>query len=243
MSAWLFDLGNSRLKYAPLSGDRAGPVTAIAHDGHRFPAGWEASLPPGCTRACVASVAPAPLLEQLRTRLLAQGADVERVQAQADCDGVRIAYADPARLGIDRFLALLAAHAQCREDALVVGVGTALTLDLLGRDGSHRGGRIAPSPTLMRQALHARAPHLPESGGRYVAFADDTASALASGCEGAAVALVEHSLDAAGLLLGAMPTLLVHGGGAQPLLAHLPRARSLPALVLDGLARWAVLPR
>jgi len=243
MSTWLFDLGNSRLKCAPLVDGRAGPMVAIAHDGHRFADGWEASLPAGCTRACVASVAPAPLLEQLRTRLLERDAEVERVRTQAECAGVRIAYADPASLGVDRFLALLAAHARCDQDVLVVGVGTALTLDLLARDGRHHGGRIAPSPALMRDALHSRAPHLPAAGGDYVPFASDTAGALASGCEGAAVALVEHTLHAAVALLGTAPALLVHGGGASVLPARLPQARNVPTLVLDGLARWAALPR
>ena len=69
-------------------------------------------------------------------------------------------------------------------------MGTALTIDLLGADGRHHGGRIAPSPRLMREALHARAVQLPPEGGRYAEFADDTDHALASGCAGAALALL-----------------------------------------------------
>src|SRR5690606_22342721 len=129
MSRWLFDLGNSRLKFAPLQDGRAGPVTAIAHDGHRFADGWDALLPVDCTRAFVSSVGPTPLLEQLRMRLFERGAEVERARTEAACDGVRIAYGAPSRLGVDRFLALLAAHAWHEGHALVVGVGTALTID------------------------------------------------------------------------------------------------------------------
>src|SRR3546814_11073540 len=66
----------------------------------------------------------------------------------------------PSRLGVDRFLALLGAHARGVGATMVVGVGTALTVDWLDADGRHRGGRIAPSPTLMRDALHARAARL-----------------------------------------------------------------------------------
>lgn len=239
MSSWLFDLGNSRLKCAPLLDGRAGPATAIAHDGRDFAPGWEALLPAGCSRAWVASVASAPLLGQLEAWLSGQGARVERARTQPARDGVRIAYAEPARLGVDRFLALLAAHARYQAAALVVGVGTALTIDLLARDGRHHGGRIAPSPMLMREALHARAPHLPAAGGDYTAFATDTGDALASGCEGAALALVERSVAEGAALLGADPVLLVHGGGASALLPRLPTAHHVPALVLDGLARWA----
>lgn len=240
MSTWLFDLGNSRLKLAPLHDDgRAGEVVAVAHDGTRFADGWEATLPDACRRACVASVAPGAVLEQLHACLSARGASIEQVRTQAECDGVRIAYAEPAQLGVDRFLALLAAHAHCTGAALVAGVGTALTIDLLAADGRHHGGRIAPSPALMREALHARAAQLPPAGGNYATFADDTAGALASGCEGAALALVERSLAEATTLLGTPPALLVHGGGAPVLLPRLPAARHLPALVIDGLARWA----
>ena len=152
--------------------------------------------------------------------------------------GVRIAYADPARFGVDRFLALLAARARLPQGALVVGVGTALTIDLLDADGVHRGGRIAPSPTLKRSALQALAAQLPATGGDYIAFAANTADALASGCEGAALGLVDGSLAAAALLGGAPPALLLHGGGAPALLDRLPQARHAPALVLEGLLQW-----
>src|SRR4030095_765238 len=104
--------------------------------------------------------------------------------------------------------------------ALVCGVGTALTVDLVDGDGRHLGGRIAPSPTLMREVLHARAPQLPEQGGTYADFATDTEDALASGCEGAGVALISHSLDAAERLLGARPQLFLHGGGSEAAATH-----------------------
>src|SRR5690606_11535094 len=130
------------------------------------------------------------------------------------------------------------AHARGAGATLVVGVGTALTIDWLDAGGRHHGGRIAPSPTLMRQALHGRAAHLRASGGGYVEFGDDTDDALESGCIGAALALVERSLQAA-TQAGAVPRLLLHGGGADALRAALPQAVPAPALVLEGLGRWA----
>ena len=114
-----------------------------------------------------------------------------------------------------------------------------MTIDLVDGDGRHRGGRIAPSPTLMREMLHARATQLAPMGGTYAEFADDTEDALASGCEGAALALVERSVAEAARLLRTQPRLLLHGGGADALHAHLKDAHLRPALVLEGLARWA----
>ena len=240
MSTWLFDLGNSRLKFAPLRGGVVGDVAAIAHDGNAFEPAWEDRLPAHMDAACIAAVAAPSLSARLSAALAARGAGLSMVHTEASLAGVRIAYAQPARLGVDRFLALLAAHARGARPALVVGVGTALTIDLVDTDGLHRGGRIAPSPALMRAALHARAPLLPEDGGRYREFADDTDDALASGCEGAALALVARSMEEGTRLLhGDAPELLLHGGGAPALLPHLPAAVHLPVLVLQGLAHWA----
>jgi type III pantothenate kinase len=93
----------------------------------------------------------------------------------------------------------------------------------------------------MRATLHARAAQLPIEGGAYTEFAADTEDALASGCEGAAIALVERSLAVATQGLGRAPRVLLHGGGADALRAHLLGVESRPALVLEGLARWAAL--
>jgi type III pantothenate kinase len=239
---WVFDLGNTRLKFAPLHAHGIGAVSAPAHVDAAGGVG-ALTLPEGAV-AHVASVASdahtLALLELLSQRF----SHIQRVRTLPRCAGVRIAYAQPERLGVDRFLALLAAHAAApRMATLLVAVGTALTIDLLDVEGLHRGGRIAPSPALMREALHARTTHLPAQGGTYTEFAADTEAALASGCEGAALALVERSLAEARRLLGKAPRLLLHGGGAPALQAHLSNAEVEPLLVLQGLAHWARIGR
>ena len=240
MNAWLFDLGNSRLKCAPLHDDgRVGDGVAIDHDAQALPTGWTDALPPRIDAAYVASVAPEALRMQLLDALTRHGPRIMLARTVPVLAGVRIAYAQPHKFGVDRFLALLAARARGAGPWLVVGVGTALTIDLLDADGRHRGGRIAPSPALMRDALQRRAPQLPERGGAYAEFAGDTETALASGCIGAALALIERSRDAADALLAAPPRLLLHGGGAPLLLPLLADVASAPALVLEGLAQWA----
>jgi type III pantothenate kinase len=176
---------------------------------------------------------------ELIDALTARGRRISMARTQPHFADMRIAYANPARLGVDRFLALVAARTRGVDPWLVVGVGTALTIDLIDAAGVHRGGRIAPSPTLMRESLHARAPQLPIAGGNNVMFADDTDSALASGCEGAALALIEQSRHAAVALLGMPPRILLHGGGAAALAPALPDAIMSPSLVLEGLAQWS----
>ncbi|HLT44693.1 MAG TPA: type III pantothenate kinase [Luteimonas sp.] len=240
-SEWLFDLGNSRLKFAPVVEGQVGEVRSVAHAGGRLPRGWDAALPERFEAAWIASVAAAPVRDALRDALAARARHLQHASTLPACAGVRIAYARPERLGVDRFLSLLGAHARSAgRPCLVVGVGTALTVDLLEGDGRHRGGRIAPSPTLMREALHARAAQLPVEGGAHTDFASDTGDALASGCEGAALGLVRDSLGSARALLGEAPALLVHGGGAAPLLPRLADALHAPALVLEGLLQFRI---
>jgi type III pantothenate kinase len=241
MSTWLFDLGNSRLKCAPLDDDGhvVGDVPLeVAHEGTALPADWAMRLPARIDVAFLASVANPTLTTAVLDALTTRCTRITRPRTLRACAGVRIAYAEPSRLGVDRFLALLAAHARGAEAWLVVGIGTALTIDLLDADGQHHGGRIAPSPTLMREALHARAPQLPSSGGAYVDFAADTGDGLVSGCDGAALALIADSRARATARLGTAPRVIVHGGGSAALLPHLPDVVAAPGLVLEGLARW-----
>jgi type III pantothenate kinase len=233
ITTFLFDLGNTRLKVAELTAEgRVGETAAITHDDGLA---WLDELPRGDV-ACIASVGPASRHVNLVRALAARFTRLHVVRTQAALGHLRIAYATPEHLGVDRFLALIAAI-----DAgpvLLIGVGTALTCDLLDGDGLHRGGRIAPSPSLMRHALHARASVLPEIGGLYAEFADDTDHALASGCEGAALALVDRSLAEAQRMLGVRPMLWLHGGGAQALRTRLPVHEWVPDAVMRGLARW-----
>lgn len=240
MSTWLFDLGNTRLKCAQLRSDGCrGEVLAIAHRDAGLAAAMAERLPARIEVAHVASVVDSALRVEVLQALAKRCERISLARTQARFGSVRIAYPQPQQLGVDRFLALLAAHANDGHAALVCGVGTGLTIDLLDADGQHHGGLIAPSPTTMREALHDRAPHLPIDTGVCRDFADNTADALASGCQAAALGLIERSIAAAHGKLGRTPALILHGGGAAPLRQALPQARLNPDLVLDGLAIWA----
>ena len=243
MTTFLFDLGNTRLKYAELRDDGSlGDVVAVAHDGDALAAGWDAALPARFEAAALTMVGATTLRTRLLDALTARCGLISIARTVATFGGLRIAYPQPESLGADRFLAMLGALAHDTTPWLVVGIGTAITLDLIDADGLHRGGRIAPSPALMREALHARAAQLPEHGGQCVAFADNTPDALRSGCDGAALALIDRALRDAEALLGAIPALILHGGGVDALSGLSADATRAPALVLEGLAAWATIP-
>ena len=71
----------------------------------------------------------------------------------AEALGVRCAYRDCSRLGIDRWLALLAGWSLAAGPCVVVDVGTAVTLDWVDRSGRHQGGFILPGLRLGIEAL------------------------------------------------------------------------------------------
>ncbi|HMB58198.1 MAG TPA: type III pantothenate kinase [Arenimonas sp.] len=240
---WLIDLGNTRLKYAVLNADGShGEVQAFAHADPESLAQLIAQLGPAEEGDAVwlASVASLSITETLTTALATQGYRLHRVRTAATLGRLRIAYDEPARLGVDRFLAMLAASERSDGPWLLVSVGSALTVDCLDADGRHLGGLIAPTPEHIREAMAERFPVMAVPTGQVLDFATDTADAVASGASAAALGLVERSLRLAQQHLGRAPTLLISGGAADVLaeLAHAPTI-VLSSLVLEGLARFA----
>ena len=245
---WLFDLGNSRAKAARLvDGELANVLTLDWAHPH-----WVAALRkdldrwPRPARVCVASVASAERMAKTRSALAGVDADrIKWLRTPRCAGGVTNSYVRPERLGIDRFLAMLAAHARAPEACVLAGCGTALTLDALAADGTHVEGMIALSPERMLQALHASTAI---ADGNPDAFAgdgaDDTAVALHAGCWAAAGALVKWFAARHAARAGVQRVWL-HGGWAGPLAEWLARdggndAGVLGQAVLRGLAVWAL---
>lgn len=67
--------------------------------------------------------------------------------------GVRCGYEDLSQLGVDRWLAVLAASNEFEGPLVVADFGTALTLDFVDSSRNHTGGYIVPGWGLMCQAL------------------------------------------------------------------------------------------
>ncbi|MCX7514582.1 type III pantothenate kinase [Frateuria hangzhouensis] len=238
----LLDLGNTRLKWALEDGGRWHAHGAVAWDEAPTLLGsfWD-SLP------APAAAFGASVVDEARERLVAAqvrdrfGLRIDWLRTPAAACGVRNAYPEPQRLGVDRFLAMVAAHAARAGDCLLIGVGTALTLDALTADGQHLGGLIAPGPRLMQQSLFgATAQVRPRSAGVLVDVADNTSDAVVSGCWQAAAALVERFVARMQPRLCTAPAVRLDGGDAAALAPLLGlSANMVEHGVLHGLAVWA----
>lgn len=229
----LLDAGNTRLKWAVAEGSAWLDQGALPYE----------ALPELCRHvvpamACVvASVAPAEH-EQAIARLLAPLGIVPRWLAAAASSGdVRNAYLPPQSLGVDRWMALIAARRRTQQAALVVSVGTAMTVDALSAAGVFLGGVIVPGMGLMQQALREGTARVaPESGGVWQAFPRCTADAVASGVVAALCGAIERQHARLAELAGERPACLLTGGDAASLLPHLAVSAELaPQLVLEGI--------
>ncbi len=231
------DAGNTRIKWG-------------LHDGARWlKSGWVATaqasrlrriftvLPalPAVTNVLISNVAGKPLRDQL-AGLLPPAARVRWLKSAAAQCGVHNSYADPARLGCDRWAALIAAHRLHPGAAVVVNAGTALTADALTADGVFVGGIIVPGVELMRRALERDTAGLRRRAGEFSFFPDNTGDAIMSGAVNAlcgAIERVARHLEDGG---GQTPVCLLSGGAAGLIAPQLNlEVKVVDNLVLEGL--------
>ena len=247
MKTLLVDIGNTRVKWAVLTGARLGCMHALPHGGK--PAAVRtlvAAAPREVVRVVAVSVAPANLESALTVAALKRfGVTPEFIRSERDSFGVRSGYRETWRLGADRWVGAIGAFHFARGAVVVANVGTALTIDAVTRDGKHLGGAIVPGPTTMIESLLSgthgirRRAH----GGKVTKsslFAADTANALAAGAQFAAAALIDRAVAEAAAKTQTRPMLLLTGGAAPSLRAYIKSdAQVVPDLVLRGLAVFA----
>lgn len=227
----LLDVGNTRIKWAQAQGGRLGEVHASLHGGD--PLACLDQLPRKAGQVRVACVFGADRNEILASALAAHCRAPVRVAAVLpECDGLRIAYRDPTRLGVDRWLAMLGAWRSLRGPLCIVSAGTALTFDAVDGRGRHLGGLIAPGLDAMTGAVLTRtrfpAGELPRPCAP--ALGRDTESCVAQGALHAAIGLIRAASR------GRRGARWICGGDAQRLLPGLgERWLHRPHAVLEGL--------
>jgi type III pantothenate kinase len=183
--------------------------------------------------------------EMLEQRLAEWSAIYLRVQPEfartnAICGEVRNGYLQPQMLGVDRWLGIVAAYRSAGMACVVVSCGTAVTLDLVAKNGQHLGGFIAPGLNLMLDSLISKTRQIKLDKpvlGLSLAPAATTSDAVYSACAAMLTGLIGNGLSQLRLLDKHIEfELILTGGDAAKLLPFYPQARLVPDLVLDGLA-------
>ena len=248
MNTLLVDIGNTRVKWATLRGAKQGRMHAAAHENSGLALrAVVRGAPRDVQRIVVVSV-----VDEALTRVLDAAAQrrfgiaPEYITSTRRAFGVTNSYRDTWRLGADRWVSAIGAHALARgRTAVIANVGTALTIDAVSASGRHRGGAIVPGPRVMVESLLSgthgirRRAHGGRAASRSL-FATDTASALAAGSLFAAAAFVDRALLEAQRHLRGRPLLILTGGAAPELGRYLTSpVLHVPDLVLRGLAVFA----
>jgi type III pantothenate kinase len=233
------DAGNTRIKWGLHDGSqwlRRGSVGT--REMEALAAALAALQPP--TKIIVSNVAGPEAGQALEGMLEMSGGQVHWLRASASLCGVTNCYDDPARLGSDRWAALIGAWNSQREGCIVVNAGTAVTIDALTDDGVFLGGLIVPGISAMAEALVARTAGLDWRQGMVRPFPTNSADGMQTGILSALAGAVSRMVAELGARLGREPACVLSGGDAplvQPLLGG--RAVMVDNLVLEGLIRIA----
>lgn len=231
------DSGNSRIKWG-LHADGAWRENgAIDHADVAQLAALPQRLPTPA-RVMLANVAGEYAGKAIRQALAPWLTVFQEIESAANAGGVTNLYENPARLGVDRWCALIGARAMTGTPSIVVMAGTATTVDTLDGDGRFLGGLILPGLDLMRRSLARDTAALPLAAGQYSPHPRCTDDAIISGCIEAQIGAIERAC----VRLGSGALCLLSGGAAGAIGEHLTVPhRQVSNLVLEGLLRLAVV--
>ncbi len=249
------DIGNTRIKWAlahvnsPLGAwQRYGVCNSISDLTHSiFSAPWYATLSHSTPLlaiwyANVASDDVGAELEKFCTHLAEQPtvhcATVPLIQS-----GLRNTY-EPEKLGIDRWLAALAAHhIYPNTNLLIVNMGTATTIDVVSAASLFLGGCILPGLMTMLASLGQATAQLPQMSHTNIAawpqkktIATNTLDAMQIGCIHAQIGAINICREHASQALMQTPLCLLTGGASKFIESHLMYpVLKVDHLVLQGL--------
>jgi type III pantothenate kinase len=245
MSFLAIDVGNTRLKWAQYASPQPG-AAVLAHGAafleqidHLAETDWKRLAAPTSMLGC--NVAGDAVKRRVEEQLELWDIEPRWVVPSAHDGGVVNGYEHPGRLGADRWVALIGARARVMargqaRPALVVMVGTAVTVDSLDAAGRFLGGLILPGFGLMLRALEQGTAGLKVPTGEIVDFPANTSDALMSGGAAAIAGAIERQHEKLLLRTGQDPMLLMTGGAAVKLAPITDLAfETVDSLIFDGL--------
>jgi type III pantothenate kinase len=148
------DIGNSYLKWQLASCDTVSAMNSCPLDNLTSISGALANL--AIDKICIAASLNKGLENILKQIKEITHCDniVYAASAQQQL-GVTNAYARWQDLGVDRWLAMLAAFNKCQNTCMIIDCGSAVTIDQIDTSGQHLGGYIVPSVAAIVQSLSA----------------------------------------------------------------------------------------
>ena len=245
MSCLAIDIGYTRLKWAHDASPQPG-AALLAHGAvfletidELAEKEWSELVPPHSMLGCV--VAGEAVRRRVEEQLELWDLSPRWVVSSPHEAGVVNGYDHPARLGADRWVAMIGArgHVLARGPArpvLVVMIGTAVTVDAVDTEGRFLGGLILPGHGIMLRALESGTAGLRVPTGEVMHFPANTSDALTSGGTYAITGAIERMHRHLADRCGQEPVMLVTGGAGWKVAPHLELDHELiETLIFDGL--------
>lgn len=250
MSFLVIDIGNTRLKWAqyehmhPHAPMLASGAAYLERIDQLADTDWRDLPHPQAMLGCV--VAGEVVRRRAEEQLELWDLVPRWVASEARAGGVTNGYDHPSRLGTDRWVALIGARARVLaggqpRPALVVMVGTAVTVDAMDAAGNFLGGFILPGFGLMLKALEMGTAGLKVPTGDVHDFPTNTSDALMSGGSFGIAGAIERMYRQLRVRCGDEPALYMTGGAAVKLapISGLP-FELIDTLIFEGLLALAV---
>jgi type III pantothenate kinase len=196
--------------------------------------------------ACLVAAVHGVAADRLTAGVLRDRGFAKLVTLSREQIPIAVSLKEPSRVGIDRLLNACAANRVRRAGtaAIVVDVGTAMTVNFITADGVFQGGAIAAGPITALRALNSATASLPLLGPEALAAAPppvgkSTEEAMASGAYWSAVGAARQLIERMSNDLPGEPDVFLTGGAAAGVAPHIGLgerpARYLPNLVLSGI--------
>lgn len=111
---------------------------------------------------CIISSVVPPVLNSIQTGVFKLLHKQPMVVGPGMKTGLNIQMDIPSQVGSDRIVVAVAALAEYQSPLIILDLGTATTLDVIGKDNAYLGGCIFPGVRISADALTSRAAQLPE---------------------------------------------------------------------------------
>lgn len=240
----LVDIGNTRTKC--LIKGKDGDTKRIVIDNDEITTAWLCLHWNKATQVIIGSVKAGELTELISAWAESYKVNVNFVESEKQRFGITNSYQEPKSLGVDRWLTLIGAsilHPKCA--VIIIDAGTATTVDVLDKDGTHQGGLILAGIDLMLSQLTSNTSKVKFeiSSSTNIGLGKSTTECVNNAAWAATIAMINSSIKEAENLYNIERCILL-GGNARRVLPFIRNENSetniIDDLIFEGLKRYSI---
>ena len=163
----ILDIGNSTINAAFFKDEKIIDISTIVHHNntievpHEFIRTIDLILGYSVQKIIIASVSP-ELTELFGKSITSNTAIKPFIITHDSYSALKSKYKNISELGIDRLCNIAYAIDKYKDSVIVIDMGSALTFEIIGKDGSFEGGMILPGIDLSSRSLGSNTSQLPK---------------------------------------------------------------------------------